>query len=101
MSDTVTVITNHVPRFTVDACNVPASARDEFDYLDWDALEAGLDSREFVRYRGTWYDLGDLEGSLTLEGSQWDAHLSDTFFSGILVRWCEGFESVILGRYFS
>jgi hypothetical protein len=100
-----TIITNNVPRDVVEAYELPADARAEFDYIDWNAVENGEESGSFARYKGTWYDLNDLEGSgSNIAGNPfdgWDAYQSDTFFSGILVRYAdEHFESVVFGRYY-
>lgn len=102
---TVTVICNNVPRDILDACELTAAERLEFEYLDWNALERGEDSASFVRYRGGVIDLGDLvhwanpPAAYEMFG-QWDGFRSDTFFSGILVRWVEEFERVIVARYY-
>lgn len=100
-----TIITNNVPRDIVYAHDLPVDARAEFDYVDWNAVENGEESGSFARYKGTWYDLNDLErvtsnGVPALFGG-WDGYVSDTFFSGILVRYAdEHYESVVFGRYY-
>src|ERR1700746_193707 len=105
----VTIITNNHPRLIMDACELTASEREDFDYLTWSAIEAGEDSASFIRYRGELYDLGDFqyEGGL-MKGSSipgifagWHGYISDSFFSGILVRMCEDTDYVIVGRYYS
>jgi hypothetical protein len=108
MPDTLTVITNHVPRFIVDAYELSASERAEFDYIDWPAVNDGRDSASFFRYRGELYDLSEFQttGELHSFGElsplrAWHGYLSDSLFSGVLVRYCEDHESVIVGRYFS
>ena len=55
----VTVITNNVPRFVVEAYELSADERADFDYLDWTAIEAGEDSATFVRYKGELLDIGE------------------------------------------
>lgn len=99
MSDSITVITNNVPRDVVQAYELTPAERGEFDYLDWDAIEAGSDSASFFRYRGEVYDLGDgFEISMPrgIPG-QWDGFRPDSFFSGILVRYCDDYERVVVG----
>ena len=39
-------------------CELTPDERKQFDYLDWDAIDAGTDSASFVRHRGELYDLG-------------------------------------------
>ena len=60
----------------------------------------------FVRYKGEWYDIGDmmrLEGLFSKEMRGWDQYQSNTYFSGILIKYVPGsdWEQVICGTYFS
>ena len=81
------VITNHVPRDIVQPWELTIKEREQFDYLDWEALEAGNDSREFFRYRGETYDLSDFPESIPPgTPGRWDRFRSDSFYSGIVVR---------------
>ena len=110
MSD-ITIITNNVPRDIVESWELTPAERAEFDYLDWDKLAAGEDSRSFFRYRGEIYDLGDFgEGTFPYD-RRW-SYQSDSFFSGVLVRCAPNpddptnpdsidDERVICGRYYS
>jgi hypothetical protein len=100
------IITNHVPRDVVDAWELPASQRAEFDYLDWAKIEAGEESASFIKYRGEWYDLGDFMTTRSPGVSdvlgQWDGYISDSFFSGIVVKYADSeCETVIVGTYYS
>lgn len=102
----VTVVCNNVPRDTVDACELTPAERADFDYVDWSAIDRGEESGTFVHYRGTWFDLGDVEGPVVLNGVGWDAHISDTFFSGVVFRFVhedgdDGEYDVVCGRYYS
>jgi hypothetical protein len=105
MSDKVTIKTNNVPRFTIDAWELTPDERKEFDYLNWSAIEDGSDSATFFRYKGQLYDLGEFMHTRGLpEFSplvKWDGYLSDSFFSGILVRYCEDHESVIVATFYA
>jgi hypothetical protein len=104
MSETLTIITNNVPRDVVDAWELSADERAEFDYFNWDALERGEDSASFVRYKGELLDLREFQvwdnPSSPLR-PDWDGFRSDTFFSGALVRYVDNCERVVMGRYFS
>lgn len=105
MSATLTIVCNNVPRDVVDAFELTAAEREEFDYLDWQALEEGTDSASFVRYKGELIDLGDLEvmgqnPTSPFWGLGWDGMRSDSFFSGVLVRWVDNWERVIVARYY-
>lgn len=102
---TLTIRTNNVPRPVVEAYELTPAERSEFDYLDWDAIEQGNDSRSFFRYRGSLYDLSDFETTSGLGAPEafrgWDGYQSDSFFSGLVVRYCRDWEYVIVGTYFS
>lgn len=101
------IITNNVPRDVVYGYELTQheEVKKEFDYIDWKAIEEGNDgSTSFVRYKGEWIHLDDLEYSSTPQPEfmvGWDAYRSDTFFSGILVKFCEDSEQVIMGRYYA
>ncbi len=91
----VRVITNNVPRIILDGSQLTASERADFDYLDWDAIERGEDSRDFVRYRGRIYCVSDFSADygitrgagLPAHLARWDGYLSDSFFSAVVVRY--------------
>lgn len=88
------VITNNIPRDLVDAYELTAEERTEFDYLDWPAIDAGTDSATFFRYRGNLYDLGEFtrdygitKGSgLPEHLATWDGYLPESAFSAVVVR---------------
>ncbi len=108
MSDTVTVRTNNVPRETIEGWQLSEKERKDFDYLDWEAIEDGRDSATFFRYKGDLYFLGDfMRWSATSTSDtpswmdSWDGYSSDSFFSGMLVRYGHSTESVVVGRYYS
>ena len=101
----VTIICNQVPRDIVDAWELSAVERADFDYLDWEKIEAGEDSASFFRYMGETYDLGDIPAvdhrpDMDRFFQAWDGILSDTFFSGILVRYVDECERIIVGRFY-
>lgn len=101
----LTIITNNVPRDVIYANELTRAEREDFDYIDWNAVEHGGEFASFFRYKGEVYDLGEFEvwdnpASPTRTG--WDGMRSDTFFSGILVRYAdEHCETVVVGRYYS
>lgn len=105
MSDNLTVITNNVPRSILDGCQLTEKEQAEFDYPDWSAIAEGSDSASFFRYRGEIYDLAEF---MTTSGmpqfsplAKWHGYHSDTFFSGIVVRYAEDCDYVIVGRFYS
>jgi hypothetical protein len=92
------ITTNNVPRDIIEAYELTENEQAEFDYLDWKKIRAGDDSASFFRYKGNLYDLGEFERA-DIEG--WDGIQHDTYFSGIIVRYCNEFEQVVVGRYFT
>jgi hypothetical protein len=96
------VITNNVPRDIIDAWQLTEAEQKEFDYLDWKAIKNGNDSASFFRYRNELYDLGEFMavGNGEFPG-RWSEYQSDSYFSGVLVRYVNDFEQVIVGRYYS
>lgn len=53
------IITNNVPRDVIDAWELNAKERTEFDYKDWEAIDDGRDSASFIRYKNQLYDLSE------------------------------------------
>jgi hypothetical protein len=97
-----TVRTNHVPRDVIDAHELSAAERKQFDYIDWPAIDAGSDSASFIRYRGELHDLGEFEvwdNPMSPTRMGWDGYRSDSFFSGLVVRYVEDCERVVVGLY--
>ena len=95
--------TNNVPRFTLDAYELTAKEREEFDYLDWEAIDAGNDSATFFRYKGQLYCLSEVlridEYLPSLQG--WDGYTNDSFSSGLVVKLMGDGDRIIVGQYFS
>ena len=101
------IITNHVPRDILNPSDLTERERAELDYFDWSKLGEGgtVDFALFFRYKGETYDLGEFEVWTNPESPMrdggWDGFQSDSFFSGILVRYVDDCERVIVGRYYS
>jgi hypothetical protein len=112
MSDDIRIITNNVPRDVINAWELTPQEREQFDYLDWEAIEDGRDNAEFFRYRGELYYL-ESEGTPRFAPG-WHGYLSDSFFSGIVYRFPVDddnptdyrsgdvnydYERIVIGRY--
>lgn len=95
----LTVRTNNVPRDVLDAWDLSHSEREDFDYLDWDAIERGEESGSFFRFKGSVYDLAEFTVAPSSLGD-WDGYQSDSYFSGTLVRYCDNHERVIVGTFY-
>jgi len=102
-----TIRTNNHKRQVLNRWELTAKESAEFDYL-------AEDEGQFFRFKGTVYDLGEFS-RITAPGSArshpmecqapefhgWDSYLSDSYFSGVLIKFAVDFESVIVAQYFS
>lgn len=80
----------------------------EFDYMKTDAAK---EDGRFFRYKGAVYDLGEFVRIVPKGGTGggfalydhsgdlagWDGICTDSYFSGIVVRYADEFESVVVG----
>jgi hypothetical protein len=84
MPDEIRIVTNNVPR----------------NVLRWHELTDN--EAEFMLYRGVVYDLHDMErqSAMPEQFAKWDNYLSDSYFSGILIRWVDEGERVIAATWF-
>lgn len=90
--------TNNKPRNILQAYELTREELLEFDYLEGERL----DFASFFRYKGNVYDLGEFmlcPDSFQYKG--WQGIYSDSAFSGILIKYCNDFEQVIVAKYFS
>jgi hypothetical protein len=96
----VRVITNGVPRPLLDPAELTEREREEFDYLDWAAIDDGRDSAMFVRYRGRTHDLGQfmhVNPGDDLDRAGWHGFHADSAFSATLVRFMPNGDHVVMG----
>ena len=99
MSNKLNIVTNNVPREIIYGFELPASKRKDFDYIESDE---DFNNNQFVKYLGHYYDVGEfmrIEKNSDLK--DWDGYSSDSYFSGILIKFCEDNDYVIMGRYYS
>ena len=90
--------TNNIPRDLIEEYQLSEKEREEFDYLDWAAIDDGRDSATFFKYKGRLYDLGEFVR--TPESLKpWDGMAGDSAFSGVLIRLVD--DQIIVGQYFS
>ena len=88
------IVTNNQPRDILSWYDLTLSERKEFDYL-----EEGEGS--FFRYKNKVYYLVEFARvDHTAIPDKWHGYASDSYFSGVLVRYTSDFESVIVGQYF-
>ena len=105
----LTIRTNNIPRLVIDAYELSAEERAEFDYINWDAVDDGSDSPTFFRFKGRLYDLGEFSADYGITRgaglpphlSDWHGYMSETFFSAIVIRYVDDFDRVVVGEVFS
>jgi hypothetical protein len=88
------IITNNVPRNIVFGYELSGKERSEFDYLD------DIESESFVRYRGEVIHLGDFmawDNPASPTGEKWDGIRTDSYFSGVVIKYVNDYEQVICG----
>jgi len=93
------IITNNVPRNLIYGYELAEAEKADFDYID------DIDSHEFFRYRGIVYDPGEFMvwNMPTTEELDhyldWNGYQSDSFFSGVVIRYTDDMEQVVCGTY--
>ena len=101
MSDEITIRTNGQFRDVVYWYELTEKERAEFDYLDSEARQEA----SFVRYRGWTYDLGEFMATRGMPEfsplAKWDGYHSDSYFSGVLVRYGRDFERVLMATFYA
>lgn len=92
------IITNNQPRQLIYGHELTEKEKEDFDYLD------DIDGHDFFRYKGQVYDPCEfmrIENHPDSDFNSWQGYSSDTFFSGIVLKYNDDMESVIVGRYYS
>jgi hypothetical protein len=91
------IISNGTPRDMVPFYALPANVQSKVSQN-----YANADLFDWVQYKGEWYCMEDfVRVGKDSPFPEWDGCLSDTYFSGVLVRLVDDGERVIFGRYFS
>lgn len=99
----LTIKTNNIPRDYSYGSVFNGKERQEmmnqFDYL----TEEDFNEKRFVNYKGYWYDLGEFmfTGDSELGKLKWQGYSSDTYFSGVVVRYVEDNERIVMGTFFN
>jgi hypothetical protein len=94
------IITNHKFREFLFGCEIAdKKVRDEFDWMsDEDFKEAS-----FIRYRKNWYALSEflcVQNEATGDFAGWDGYMSDTFYSGVLIKFSSDNEFVKVATFY-
>ena len=96
------IITNNVPRDLLYPYELSEKDWEDTCYDEKDRQRAEQEGDTFIKYKNYVYSLADfmrVEDNSPLKG--WYGYLSETFFSGILIKYCEDTAQVVLGRYYS
>ncbi len=92
---TFTIKTNNIPRDVLTGAELDDKEKAEFDYYTVDELY----DASFFRYKGNVHDINDfLRAPESLD--PWQGYFSTSYFTGIVIRYADGVDSVIVGRYY-
>lgn len=97
------IVTNNVPRHIVYGCELTEKERMQFDYYGGDEIE----TVHFARFKGNVVDLNefmviskDVAPHPQRPGwEKWHGYSSDSFFSGLLVKYLDD-DTVVMGTYY-
>lgn len=95
------ITSNYHVREAISGSVLPETIRKQFDYISDEEWEW----HDFVKYRGEWYDLNDVERAPdNLRAMGWDDFVSDSFWSGIAFRYFDkeghNLDGVIVGSVY-
>tara|TARA_R110000796_G_scaffold24808_6_gene70450 strand:- start:41 stop:322 length:282 start_codon:yes stop_codon:yes gene_type:complete len=92
---TLAIQTNNQERLLIDWHDLTPKQQSEFDY-------ASAEESQFVIYKGWPYDVAEFMAVRhNDELSAWDGYSSDSFFSGVLIKFAPDCDTVIMGMYTS
>jgi ABC-type transport system substrate-binding protein len=97
----LTIKSNSIPRDILNHWELTDKEKQEFDYIDFKDENC---SATFFRYKGNVYDIGEfmrIERHPDSEFMKWDGYSSDSYFSGIVIKYVNDNEQIIVGSYFS
>jgi hypothetical protein len=91
--DDLRITTNNIPRDVLDGYDLTETERAEIDYRDWSVPDDddgnggdGWDT-SYVRYKGTLYDLDDLDSKAGGSVAGWDGYKGHSFSFGVVFRY--------------
>ena len=92
------IITNNQEREFIDWTDLSKKEQEEFDWMK------NPEEHNFFRYRDWIYSLDDfmvIDKQAPKEFQNWDGYSSDSFFSGILIKYCDDGEFYKVATYIS
>ena len=95
------IITNNAPRNLLYAHELTEKELKEFDYYSPEEMEY----KSFFRYKGYIYCLDDFMTCPTMAKdnplSSWHGYHSDSYFSGIVVKYIDrDYDKITIGRFY-
>lgn len=94
MTSGFTTRTNNCYRNLKHGYEMPKKLRPDFDYIGIEEF----DCHDFVEYKGEWYDLSSF---VLWPEKCWDGYISDSFFSGIVIKYHpDDNDRVMMGTYY-
>ena len=91
----VEILTNHRPRLLLDWNQLTEAEQAEFDWMTEPADE------DFFRYKKRVYALSEFTLAENTQFKGWDGYLSDSFFSGVLIKLTPDPDRVVVGTFMS
>ena len=88
----IKIYTNYKPRQLLYWDDLTPKEQSEFDYT-------GMEAGSYFKYKNNVYTLGDFMRPEPAHFPQWAGYLPDSFFSGVLVKFTEDTEQIIVGTY--
>lgn len=95
---TFKIITNNVPRDIINWYDLTEKEKKEFDWIH----KGTEDEYNFVRFNGNCYATNEF---MQIDNNNWDLkgwhdYIPDTYFSGVLIKYVNDYEQVVMGRYY-
>ena len=90
------IITNNKPRNFTYGYELSEAEKADFDYID------DIDAHDFIRYKGRVLDPSEFVATdPNGEFAEWTGSHSETFYSGLLIKYTDDHQQVIMGSYYS
>lgn len=98
MVKTMLIKCNNKPRQKIYGFELTDKQKADFDYID------DVDNGTFFKYKGEIYDINDFMRVCDLHNNPFNGYhgyISESFFSGILIKLCEDSDYIIVASYYS
>ena len=97
--DNIRIVSNNHWHNFLSGYELSETEKQEFDYVE------DIDSASFLRYRGNVYYLGEFMANSNVPEFhpflKWHGHISDSYFSGVLIRCSSDCEQYQIARFYS